>query len=185
MELVLGRLRLREWREADWPAAHEYASDPEVVRYLDWGPNTIEDTRAFIHETRRTRRQRPRTRYDLATALVSTDRVIGGGRLWIESAQHREGSIGYTLARARWGQGYATELASGLLRLGFEHLGLHRIHAIVEPENTASARVLEKIGMQREGHLRHHRYAKERWRDSILYAIVAPGPVNPGCYNNA
>ncbi len=172
MELTLPRLRIREWRRSDFPAAHEYAADPEVVRYLDWGPNTETDTRAFIGETMRTRRQRPRTRFDLAVAVRSTDRVIGGARFWIESTQHREGSIGYTLARAAWGQGYATEVAAGLVRFGFEAHGLHRIYAIVEPENIASARVLEKVGMRREGHLRDHRYAKGRWRDSLLYAIV-------------
>jgi [ribosomal protein S5]-alanine N-acetyltransferase len=172
MELTLPRLRIREWRLSDLAAAHEYASDPEVVRYLDWGPNIETDTRAFIGETMRTRRKRPRTRYDLAAALRSTDRVIGGARLWIESPQHREGSIGYTLAQANWGQGYATEVATGLLHFGFETLGLHRIHAIVEPENVASRRVLEKVGMRREGHLRDHRYAKGRWRDSLLYAIL-------------
>jgi len=172
MELTLARLRIREWRLADWPAAHEYASDLEVVRYLDWGPNSEAETRAFIRETMRTRRKRPRTRYDLAVALRSSDRAIGGARLWIESIQHREGSIGYTLARASWGQGYASEVAAGLLRFGFETLGLHRIHAIVEPENVASTRVLERVGMRREGHLRDHRYAKGRWRDSLLYAIV-------------
>jgi RimJ/RimL family protein N-acetyltransferase len=172
MELTLPRLRIREWRLSDWPAAHEYASDPDVVRYLDWGPNTEAETRAFIRETMHTRRKRPRTRFDLAVALRSTDRVIGGARVWIESAQHREGSIGYTLAQASWRQGYATEVAAGLLHFGFETLGLHRIHAIVEPENIASTRVLEKVGMRREGHLRDHRYAKGGWRDSLLYAIV-------------
>ena len=45
---------------------------------------------------------------------------------------------------------------------------MHRIWAIVEPENAASARVLEKVGLQREGRLRDHRYAKGRWRDSVL-----------------
>ena len=172
MELIVPRLRIREWRLADWPAAHEYASDPEVVRYLDWGPNTEMETRAFIRETMRWRRKRPRMRYDLAVAARTTDRVVGGARLWIESTQHREGSIGYTLSRASWGHGYATEVAVALLRFGFETLRLHRIHAIVEPENIASARVLEKAGMRREGHLRDHRYAKGDWRDSLLYAIL-------------
>jgi RimJ/RimL family protein N-acetyltransferase len=60
------------------------------------------------------------------------------------------------------------------LRFGFETLRMHRIYAIVEPENVASARVLEKVGMQREGHLREHRYAKGRRRDSVLYAMLAP-----------
>jgi RimJ/RimL family protein N-acetyltransferase len=173
-ELRLPRLRLREWREDDWPQAHAYASDSEVVRFLDWGPNTEEDTRAFIGEATRARRASPRTHYDLAVALAESDEVIGGGRIWIESAEHREASIGYSLGQAHWGRGYATELALGLLSIGFEMLGMHRIWAIVEPENAASARVLEKLGMQREGRLRDHRYAKGRWRDSLLYAILAP-----------
>lgn len=173
-DLHLARLRLREWRDDDWAQAHVYASDPDVVRYMDWGPNTEEETRAFIRGTAQTRQASPRNRYDLAVALAGTDEVIGGCRIWIESAEHREASIGYSLARAHWGRGYATELARGLLRFGFETLGMHRIWAIVEPENAASARVLEKLGMQREGRLRDHRYAKGRWRDSVLYAILAP-----------
>jgi RimJ/RimL family protein N-acetyltransferase len=173
-DLRLERLRLREWREEDWSQAHAYASDPEVVRYLDWGPNTEEETRAYIAGTLLARQASPRTRYDLAVTLAESDAVIGGCRLWIESAEHREASIGYSLARAHWGHGYATELARGLLRFGFETLGLHRIWAIVEPENASSARVLEKLGMRREGHLRDHRYAKGHWRDSVLYAVLAP-----------
>jgi RimJ/RimL family protein N-acetyltransferase len=172
-DLRLPRLRLREWREDDWPGAHAYASDPEVVRYLDWGPNTEMETRAFIAGTVQSRQASPRTHYDLAVALADSDAVIGGCRIWIESAEHRDASIGYSLARAYWDLGYATELARGLLRFGFETLGMHRIWAIVEPQNTASARVLEKAGMQREGRLRDHRYAKGRWRDSLLYAVLA------------
>jgi RimJ/RimL family protein N-acetyltransferase len=174
IDLRLPRLRLREWREDDWPQAHEYASDPEVVRYMDWGPNIEEETRAFIRGAVEARQASPRMHYDLAVALAGSDRVIGGCRLWIESTEHRDASIGYSLARAHWGQGYASELARGLLAFGFETLGLHRIWAIVEPENAASARVLEKAGMQREGRLRDHRHAKGRWRDSLLYAILAP-----------
>jgi RimJ/RimL family protein N-acetyltransferase len=174
MELELERLRLREWREEDWPEAHVFASDPEVVRYLDWGPSTEEEERAFIGETIHARQEVPRTRWDLAVALADTDRVIGSCRIWIESAQHGEASIGYTLARASWGHGFATEVARGLLRFGFETLRMHRIYAIVEPENVASARVLEKVGMRREGRLREHRYAKGRRRDSVLYAMLAP-----------
>jgi RimJ/RimL family protein N-acetyltransferase len=141
---------------------------------MDWGPNTEEETRAFIAETMRSREASPRLHYTLAVTLAGSGEVIGGCRIWIESPEHRDASIGYSLARQHWGRGYATELARGLLQFGFEALGMHRIWAIVEPENVASARVLEKVGMQREGRLRDHRYAKGRWRDSVLYAILAP-----------
>jgi len=67
---------------------------------------------------------------------------------------------------------YATEAARALLTFGFGQLRLHRIFATCDPANTASARVLEKIGMQREGLLREHEWVKGRWRDSFLYAIL-------------
>lgn len=174
VDLRLTRLRLREWREDDWAGAHAYGSDPEVVRYMDWGPNTEEETRAFVAASIRARQATPRIHYDLAVTLAENGEVIGGCRIWIESAEQGDASIGYSLARAHWGRGYATELARALIRFGFETLGIHRIWAIVEPENAASARVLEKVGMQREGRLRDHRYAKGRWRDSVIYAILAP-----------
>ena len=172
IDLRLDRLRLRDWQEADWPQAHAYGSDPEVVRYMDWGPNTEDETRAFVRAAQQAAQSSPRSHYDLAVVLAETGEVVGGCRLWIESARHREASIGYSLARAHWGHGYGTELARGLLRFGFDSLAMHRIWAIVEPENVASAHVLEKLGFQREGRLRDHRHAKGRWRDSVLYAIL-------------
>jgi len=65
-----------------------------------------------------------------------------------------------------------TETVKRVIDFGFSELGLHRIYATLAPENVASARVLEKAGMRREGHLRKHRYIKGEWRDSLLYAIL-------------
>jgi ribosomal-protein-alanine N-acetyltransferase len=76
------------------------------------------------------------------------------------------------LTRRYWGQGYATETGKALLTFGFDGLGLHRIFATCDPANVPSAHVLEKIGMQREGRIREHKWAKRRWRDSLLYAIL-------------
>jgi ribosomal-protein-alanine N-acetyltransferase len=76
------------------------------------------------------------------------------------------------LNRKFWRQGYATEVAQALLKFGFNQLKLHRIFATCDPENIASAHVMEKIGMQQEGHIREHKLAKGKWRDSLLYAIL-------------
>jgi RimJ/RimL family protein N-acetyltransferase len=59
-----------------------------------------------------------------------------------------------------------------VLHFGFRQLDLHRIYATCRPANVASQRVLEKVGMHREGHLRRHRWMKGRWQDSYLYAIL-------------
>jgi ribosomal-protein-alanine N-acetyltransferase len=167
-----GRLVLRDLQEDDWQAVNSYASDPEVVRYMDWGPNTEDDTKIFIQRSIANQKERPRRDYTLALVLKPDDRLIGGCGIRVSDPDNREGWIGYCLNRHFWGQGYATETAQGLLRFGFDRLDLHRIFATCDPENVASARVLEKVGMKREGHLRERKWAKGKWRDSLMYAIL-------------
>jgi RimJ/RimL family protein N-acetyltransferase len=166
------RLALRDLKESDWEAVHSYASDPEVVRYMDWGPNTKEDTENFIQRAIANQREQPRRNYTLAIVLKVEDTLIGGCGIHVSNPDNREGWLGYCLNRHFWRRGYATETARGLLEFGFTLLNLHRIFATCDPANIASARVLEKIGMQREGHLKQHKWAKGAWRDSFLYAIL-------------
>jgi ribosomal-protein-alanine N-acetyltransferase len=74
--------------------------------------------------------------------------------------------------RARWGHGYAPEAARALLDFGFAALGVHRVWADCDPANAAPIRVLEKLGMRREGHLVENAWIKGAWADSLLYAIL-------------
>ena len=166
------RLLLQEFRENDWQKVHSYASDPEVVRYMDWGPNAEEETKAFISRSISSQKEKPRKRYTLAITLKEENKLIGSCDLCVESPENKEGWIGYCLNRQFWRRGYATETAQALLEFGFQQLSLHRIFAAVDPDNIGSIRVLEKTGMQYEGHLREHKWAKGRWRDSLLYAIL-------------
>ena len=166
------RLSLREFEETDWQEVHIYASDPKVVRFMDWGPNTEEETKAFISRSISSQKEKPRKRYTLAITLKEENKLIGSCDLCVESPENKEGWIGYCLNRQFWNKGYATEAAEALLRFGFQQLGLHRIFAAVDPKNIVSIHVLEKTGMQYEGHLREHKWSKGRWRDSLLYAIL-------------
>jgi ribosomal-protein-alanine N-acetyltransferase len=166
------RLLLRDLRRSDWQAVHEYASDPKVVQYMDWGPNTDIETKEFIQRGIKDRRKKPRSVFTLAIVLKADNGLIGSCGIHVSSPQNKEGWFGYCLNRSFWGKGYATETASALVGFGFDHLGLHRIFATCDPANTASAHVLEKSGMGREGHLRQHKWSKGKWRDSYVYAIV-------------
>lgn len=157
MEVVrTSRLVLRDLQESDWEAVHACASDPEVVRYMEWGPETKEGTTDFIQRSITSQKQEPRRDYPLAVVLRSDDRLIGGYSISVSAPNSREGWIGYCLNRQFWGKGYATETVRALLGLGFDRLRLHRIFVTCEPANIASAHVLEKDGMQREAHLREH-----------------------------
>jgi ribosomal-protein-alanine N-acetyltransferase len=169
MTLSTGRLLLRPFRAADHAAVHAYASDPEVVRFMDYGPNTEAETAGFLAMA-----MAPRAgHWPLAIVRHSDEAVLGAVDLHVESEQHRRGEMGYVLARAAWGHGYATEAAAALLEFGLTEAGLHRVSATCDPANAASARVLDKIGMRREGHLHDHFRVRGEWRDRLLYARVA------------
>ena len=174
MILSLPQLTLREFQRRDWEAVHAYANDPEVVRYLWWGPNTERDSRTFVQHAIGCQLDQTRREFDFAIVANVDGTLVGACRVHIVSPEDHLGSIGYCLRRSAWGKGYATEAARALLDFGFGELGLHRIAAVCDPANLPSVRVLEKIGMKREGHLRQHRWLKGHWRDSLLYAVLAP-----------
>ena len=167
------RLLLRDLKETDAQAVHDYASDDEVVRYMDWGPNNREETEAFIHRALEAQKEKPRHHYTLAITLKTDKKLIGSCGVHVSNPDNREGWIGYCLNKHFWGKGYATETAKALVKFGLEELCLHRVFATCDPQNTSSARVLEKTGMKLEGHIREHKLVKGKWRDSLLYAVVS------------
>jgi len=166
------RLLLRDLVNNDREAIHKYSSDPEVVQYMDWGPNTEKDDKEFLERTITAGKESPRRNFTLAIVMKDTKRLIGSCGIHESNPADREGWIGYCLNRQYWGRGFGTETARALLDFGFDDLRLHRIFATCVPANTASAHVLEKVGMRLEGHFRQHRWVKGKWRDSFLYAIL-------------
>ena len=171
MELVTARLVLREYTRDDTEAVHRFASDPESCRYVAWGPNTPEDTRNFVESWLEEQATEPRTGWTFAVTEAGGE-PFGSVGLYRDGPHQAE--MGFSIRRDRWGAGYATEAGRALLGFGFDDLGLHRIWATCRPENVGSWRVLEKVGMQREGHLRDHVRIRGAWQDSLLYAAIAP-----------
>lgn len=171
MELLTERLRLREFVVEDHGAVHRFASDPEVTRYTDWGPNDPEATEMFLAEAQASASAAFRTRYALAIVRRDLDQLIGSVELHVTSQENGHGGLGYVLGRRSWGQGYATEAAARMLRYGFVELGLRSISATCDPGNAASVAVLEKIGMHQVGLLHHHVFSRGEWRDRLRFAV--------------
>ena len=117
-------------------------------------------------------RTTPRRTYDLAVVLASSDLLIGRCGLQVSGADAREAVVWYTLLRSLWGQGYIPEALRALVQFGFTELKLHRVWAECDPANHSSYRVLEKLGMRREGHLHENAWVKGHWVDSFVYAIL-------------
>lgn len=86
---------------------------------------------------------------------------------------HQKGAIGWALGSDHWGKGYATEAARGLMGYCFRELALHRIYAVTSSVNPRSWRVMERLGMRREGVLREAELREGRWVDTLYYGILA------------
>lgn len=166
------RLTLREFAPGDWKALHGIESRPEVARYQSFAPRTPDESRRYVLAAIEDAAHDPRLTFDLAVILAAEDRLIGRCGLGAGEEEPREAVLWYTLHPDAWGHGYATEAARAMVDFGFRTLGLHRIWADCDPANVASWRVLEKIGMRREGHLVENAWVKGEWADSLIYAIL-------------
>jgi RimJ/RimL family protein N-acetyltransferase len=173
MELRTPRLLLREYEEDDWVAVHRYGSNPDVMRFITYSANTEEDTQNFIQRVRVAAVQDPRQKWELAiTSTADGGLLIGGCGLWWTHADNHEAEIGYLLDPTFWRKGIAAEAARALLGFAFTQLGAHRVIARCNADNPASARVMEKGGMQREAHFRQKLWGHGRWWDEYVYAIL-------------
>jgi len=172
VSIAINRIVLREFKESDWMDVHEYACDPEVSRYMEWGPNTEDETRTFIQRALGWQKEDPRRFYELAVTNADDGAVIGAAGIRMTEAPFDQADVGYCYHKKVWGQGTATEVCKALLKFGFEELDLHRIVAKCDADNVGSARVLQKSGMRQEAHFVKDLYAKGAWRDTLLFAIL-------------
>ena len=102
-----------------------------------------------------------------------TSALVGAISLVIKR-EHRRAELGYWIALDCWGRGYATEASQRMIDFGFSDLGLHRIEAHHFLRNPASGRVMEKIGMKREGVVRDHVVKWDRFESLAIYSILEP-----------
>ncbi|MFF5207527.1 GNAT family N-acetyltransferase [Streptosporangium sp. NPDC000396] len=167
------RLTLRPFTHDDLDGLHAIQSLPEVARYLYWEHRSLEQVREVL-ETKigQSALAEEGQALSLAVELANTGELIGDGMLFWHSSLHRSGEIGYVFHPDHHGRGYAGETARALLELGFDGLDLHRITGRLDGRNTASARVLERLGMRREAHLVENEMVKGEWTDELVYAIL-------------
>jgi [ribosomal protein S5]-alanine N-acetyltransferase len=138
------RLILREMRPTDVESLHRLFSDPLLMRF--WPVFTYGETEQWVETTRRSYAQ---DGFGLwAVTLKGSDEAIGDcGMVRHEVDGRVETGIGWHLLREHWGQGFATEAAQATRDYAFDNLGVERLVASIHPNNLASRRVAEKIGM--------------------------------------
>lgn len=145
MILETERLILDTWQSADWIAFRPIATDVEVMRYITGGVAwSHEQVQSFVERQVETYRTRGFCRWKLLEKPARSLIGFCGVGFWRDA---RDPEIGWWLARSCWGRGLATEAAMPALRDAFERARLERIISIAMPGNTASTRIMEKLGL--------------------------------------
>lgn len=169
--LTTNRLTLRPLTMAHTADLFAVFSDPEVVRF--WGFDQWKSAslaEQAIADALQGYREQSAVRFGIE--LAATGRLIGTVNLHQFFPQNRRCEIGYALGSPYWGKGYATEALEAALDYGFHELRLNRVEADIDPDNTASAALLERLGFRKEGYMPERWFVHGRMADTVNYGLL-------------
>ena len=160
--LATERLVLRRMMAYDAPALHAMLSDAETMRYWSTPPHaTLAESEAWVGDGVAAMERGDAVDF----AVLEGEHIIGRVAFWMGN------EIGFLFSREIWGQGYAQEALSAVLRYGFERLRFASVRADVDPDNARSLRLLERLGFKRTGFAERTFRIGEEWVDSVYLTL--------------
>lgn len=165
MRVETERLLIRKFELKDLQAVYEYTSDVNVMKYIPEGVFTEETAQKFI-------RQNMGDEAEKFAVVLKDEHILIGHIFFGKYFGTHTYEIGWVFNPKFYNRGYASEAAKAILQFGFEKMNLHRIIATCQPENPPSYRVMEKIGMRREGYFKKCIPNDDKWWDEYYYAIL-------------
>jgi [ribosomal protein S5]-alanine N-acetyltransferase len=172
LPIATRRLLIRDYTLADVNAVFSYVQDPDYWQYQSAEAPSAAQVESLIQWVVNDQASTPRRMHFLAAVRKDTGEIIGEAVLKVVNIAERQGEIGFGVAPKFWKQGFASEIAGAALDAAFLHFKLHRVAAQCSPDNKASIRVMQKLGMAREGLLRDIHYARGRWWSTVIYGIL-------------
>lgn len=166
------RLILRQFSQQDVDPFYLYRSSPEVAQFQSWENYQYHDAELFVSKQSKCVPNQPGTWFQFAIALVETNQLIGDCALHTLLDEPRIVEIGFTLAEEHQGNGYASEAVRALLSYAFNDLKKHKVIAFIDVRNEKSIRLLERVGMRREGHFLENYMSKGQWVDEYQYSLL-------------
>ncbi|WGU92501.1 GNAT family protein [Paenibacillus dendritiformis] len=168
-ELHTERLHLRKMKVSDSSSLFKIWSDPEVTKFMNINCFTDEnEAKDMIKLLDELSQDNKAIRFSIIE--IESNEIIGSCGYNSIDFENAKAEIGYDIARAFWGRGYASEAICSLLDYAFSSLKLNRIEAKVEPENVKSVKVLQKLNFTFEGTLRQYEKVKGKFNDLNMYS---------------
>ncbi|WP_107922965.1 GNAT family N-acetyltransferase [Lysinibacillus parviboronicapiens] len=159
------RLVIREFEPDDWQAVYAYTSDMNVMKYIPEGVFSEKDAKNFVSENMEEAKNFP--------VILVEENILIGHMVFHQYFGEHTYEIGWVFNPDYYNKGYASEAAQALLNYGFKDMQLHRIIATCQPQNIASYKVMEKIGMRKEGYFKKCIPHGDDWWDEYYYAVLA------------
>lgn len=166
------RLVARSFTPADVEPFAAYRGDPDVARYQSWSDFTRADAEAFVASLQGEEPGVPGEWFQVALGSRRGDELVGDLALHLDADEPRQAEVGFTLAPAHQGKGYATEALTGLLDWAFPTFGLHRVIAVTDALNAPSAALLARVGMRQESHWVENVFFKGAWGSELQFAVL-------------
>jgi len=165
------RLIIRMVAPEDAPAIYAYRSDLEANKYQGWFPASEEEVREYILKMP-TDLNVPNACYQIAIIRRDDSVLIGDMGIVFTNHDNQQVEIGCTLKKDYQGKGYGTEAMKAVIHFLFVDLNKHRIVVSIDPRNTPSIRMAERLGLTKEGHFRESYYVRGEWTDDVIYAML-------------
>ncbi|WP_026907534.1 GNAT family N-acetyltransferase [Paucisalibacillus globulus] len=165
MNIRTNRLLIREFKIEDWEAVYEYTANAIVMKYIPEGIFTKAEAKEFVNKNN------GKNAKNFPVILLDGNILIGHIIFHKYFGEHTY-EIGWVFNPRYQNKGYASEAAQAVLHFGFKVMNLHRIVATCQPENIPSYRIMEKIGMRKEGFFKKCIPVGSEWWDELYYAIL-------------
>lgn len=170
------RMLLRPFRPDDTDLIRSLYCDGEILRYAPFDVMTDAQVEEHLAKVIGDWEKTPLRSLEYAMVRKRDGASLGRSHILIDP-ETDTGMIGWFLRKEYWGNRYALEAGEALIRYCFDGLGLHRVNALLHPENLASRKVLERCGLRQEAWFRQKcRYTKQGvvfWEDELEYALLA------------
>ncbi len=171
LELSTPRLSLKPITIKDSEAIFTYRSDALTNQYQGWIPKSIEDVHHFISKIA-PKINMPNSWFQFAIVLKETNELIGDIGIHFFDEENCQVELGCTLSKDQQAKGFANEALKTVIDYLFRELNKHRISCSIDPDNTASIKMVERLGFRKEAHFKQSICVDDKWYDDMVYALL-------------